>query len=303
MRTLFLKASDNRWLREHGVRAPFVRRAVSRFMPGETFDDMLGAARTLKSQGMASVFTRLGENVTDLAEADAVATHYLEGIDRIRSIGLACEPSVKPTQLGLDIDRKRALGHLMAIAQRAHEAASYLWIDMEQASYVDVTLELTEALRSRYPGVGVCLQAYLHRTPADLKRMLGIGAGIRLVKGAYREPRNVAFQQKSEVDAAYLHLATRLLSEGTYPAIATHDEQIIRAVQRFAADRTITPDRFEFQMLYGIRRDLQNALRDDGYRMRIYVPFGHEWFPYFMRRLGERPANVAFVLRSLIAER
>jgi len=161
MRSLLLKASDNRWLREHGVRAPFVRRAVARFMPGETFDDMLAAARTLEPQGIASVFTRLGENVSDVAEADAVASHYLEGIDRIRQLRIACEPSVKPTQLGLDIDRDRARHHLVAIAQRAQDAGSYLWIDMEQSPYVEVTLDLTEELRRRFPGVGVCLQAYL----------------------------------------------------------------------------------------------------------------------------------------------
>src|SRR5262245_2272510 len=192
MRTLFLKASDNRWLREHGVRAPFVRRAVSRFMPGETFDDMLVAARGLAPQGIASVFTRLGENVADLREAQGVADHYLEGIDRIRQMGLQCEPSVKPTQLGLDVDRSAARAHLHTLAARAQAAGSYRWIDMEQSPYVDVTLELTEDLRRQYAGVGVCLQAYLHRTREDLQRMLGIGAGVRLVKGAYREPPAVA---------------------------------------------------------------------------------------------------------------
>ena len=171
MRTIFLKASDNRWLREHGVRAPFVRRAVSRFMPGETFDDMLQAATSLAPQGIRSVFTRLGENVADLDEAKAVADHYLQGIDRIRALGLACEPSIKPTQLGLDVDRGAARAHMQALAARAQAAGSYLWIDMEQSPYVDVTLDLTEELRRDFPGIGVCLQAYLHRTREDLQRI------------------------------------------------------------------------------------------------------------------------------------
>ncbi|KAF0168388.1 MAG: proline dehydrogenase, partial [Caulobacteraceae bacterium] len=167
-RTLLLKASDSKWLRENGTRAPFVRRAVSRFMPGESFDDMVGAAQTMAGEGVTAVFTRLGENVRDLSEADRVARHYLDGIDRVRALGLACEPSIKLTQLGLDIDRELAYGHLRDLAARAHGAANYLWIDMEQSPYVDGTLELTRRLRAEFPRVGVCLQAYLYRTREDL---------------------------------------------------------------------------------------------------------------------------------------
>jgi len=206
-RTLILKASDSKWLRENGTKAPFVRRAVSRFMPGESFDDMLVAARSMAAEGVTAVFTRLGENVKDLAEADGVAHHYLDGIDRIRGLNLACEPSIKLTQLGLDIDRELAYGHLRDLAARAHAAGNYLWIDMEQSNYVDVTLDLTRRLRQEFPRVGVCLQAYLYRTREDLVELMGRGIGIRLVKGAYNEPAAVAFPKKSEVDANYFALA------------------------------------------------------------------------------------------------
>jgi proline dehydrogenase len=304
MRALFLMASDNRWLREHGVRAPFVRRAVSRFMPGETFDDMLGAARQLSAQGIPSVFTRLGENVADLREAQAVADHYLEGIDRIRGLGLACEPSVKPTQLGLDIERERARQHLHAIAERAAAAGSYLWIDMEQSPYVDVTLDLTEEVRARYPGVGVCLQAYLHRTREDVTRMLRIGAGIRLVKGAYREPPNVALATKSEVDANYRTLGRTMIDDrarGGQSRIVfgTHDARISADLCAHARATQVAPGRYEFHMLYGIQRGEQARLVSVREDVRVLIAYGSYWFPWYMRRLAERPANVWFVLKSV----
>jgi proline dehydrogenase len=305
MRALFLKASDNRWLREHGVRAPFVRRAVSRFMPGETFDDMLQAARQLPAQGIASVFTRLGENVTDLAEADGVASHYLEGIDRIKAIGLSCEPSVKPTQLGLDIDRDRCRAHLVAIAARAQAAGSYLWVDMEQSPYVDATLDLTEALRQQFPGVGVCLQAYLHRTRGDLQRMLSIGAGVRLVKGAYREPPAVALAVKREVDDSYVALGRMMLDDkargGTSrPVFGTHDTRIVAGLCQHARETHLTQGQYEFHMLYGIQRAEQLRLAQAREHIRVLIAYGSYWFPWYMRRLAERPANVWFVVKSLV---
>ena len=304
MRSLLLKASDNRWLREHGVRAPFVRRAVARFMPGETFDDMLAAARTLEPQGIASVFTRLGENVSDVAEADAVASHYLEGIDRIRQLRIACEPSVKPTQLGLDIDRDRARHHLVAIAQRAQDAGSYLWIDMEQSPYVEVTLDLTEELRRRFPGVGVCLQAYLHRTREDLGRMLRLGAGVRLVKGAYREPPNVALAAKTDVDANYTALSRAMVDDrarsGTSRLVfGTHDTRIIGAICQHARAAHVPPGSYEFHMLYGIQRAEQARLAAAREHVRVLIAYGTYWFPWYMRRLAERPANVWFVVKSV----
>jgi proline dehydrogenase len=304
MRGLFLKASDNRWLREHGVRAPFVRRAVSRFMPGETFDDMLQAARAMAPAGIASVFTRLGENVADAAEARGVAEHYLEGIDRIRAIGLPCEPSVKLTQLGLDIDRDRTRQNLHEIAQRAHAAGSYLWIDMEQSGYVDDTLELTRELRERFPGVGVCLQAYLHRTREDLARMLSIGAGVRLVKGAYRESPAVALATKRDVDASYVHLGRALLDArarhgASRVVFGTHDTRIIVELCRHARAAGIPAGHYEFHMLYGIQRAEQLRLVSAGECVRVLIAYGTYWFPWYMRRLAERPANVWFVVKSV----
>jgi len=304
MRTLFLKASDNRWLREHGVRAPFVRRAVSRFMPGETFDDMLQAAASLAPQGIASVFTRLGENVADLAEANAVADHYHEGIDRIQGLRMACEPSVKPTQLGLDVDRGAARAHLQALAARAQAAGSYLWIDMEQSPYVDVTLQLTEELRRTFPGVGVCLQSYLHRTREDLQRMLQIGAGIRLVKGAYRESPSVALAAKADVDSNYAALGRAMLDDksrggSSRIVFGTHDAKLVADLCRHARDTHVAPGGYEFHMLYGIQRGEQQRLAAAREHVRVLIAYGTYWFPWYMRRLAERPANVWFVVKSV----
>ena len=304
MRAIFLKASDNRWLREHGVRAPFVRRAVSRFMPGETFDDMLQAATSLTPQNIRSVFTRLGENVADLTEAQAVADHYLEGIDRVRAMKLDCEPSVKPTQLGLDVDRDAARAHLHALASRAQAAGSYLWIDMEQSPYVDVTLQLTEELRREFPGIGVCLQAYLHRTREDLQRMLQIGAGVRLVKGAYREPASVAFPAKADVDANYSALGRAMLDDksrggASRMVFGTHDAKIVADLCRHARDTRVAPGKYEFHMLYGIQRGEQQRLAAAQEHIRVLIAYGTYWFPWYMRRLAERPANVWFVVKSV----
>lgn len=304
-RTLLLKASDSTWLRENGTKAPFVRRAVSRFMPGESFNDMIVAARSMAAEGVTAVFTRLGENVKDLAEADVVARHYLEGIDRIRELGLACEPSIKLTQLGLDIDRELAYGHLRELAARAHAAGNYLWIDMEQSHYVDVTLDLTRRLRAEFPRVGVCLQAYLYRTREDLVELTGRGIGIRLVKGAYNEPADVAFPKKSDVDANYYALAQVMLDAGTRasgarPVFGTHDIQLIDSIRRHAATSGVKPREFEFHMLYGIQRAAQLRLARDGASVRVLIAYGAYWFPWYMRRLAERPANVWFVVKSMV---
>jgi proline dehydrogenase len=305
MRALFLAASENRWLRERGVRAPFVRRAVARFMPGETFDDMLAAARALPAQGIHSVFTRLGENVSDVAEARAVADHYLKGIEKIRAIGLACEPSVKPTQLGLDINREEARQHLRQIADHAQAAGTYLWIDMEQSAYVDVTLDLTEELRSSFEGVGVCLQAYLHRTRQDLMRMLKAGVGIRLVKGAYREPPAVALVTKRDVDANYLSLGRTMLDDHarggrSRVVFGTHDTRLIAELIAHAHSTRVPQGSYEFHMLYGIQRDEQLRLAAAHEHVRVLIAYGTHWFPWYMRRLAERPANVWFVIKSVL---
>ena len=303
IRALLLKASDNRWLREHGVRAPFVRRAVSRFMPGETFDDMLGAAQQLQTQRIDSVFTRLGENVTDLGEAHAVASHYLEGVTRIRALKLDCEPSIKLTQLGLDIDRGQAIEHARAIAARAHDTGSYLWIDMEQSPYVDVTLDIAAALRKDFPRVGVCLQAYLRRTPKDLERMHQVGAGVRLVKGAYREPATVAFPEKRAVDEAYFALASTMIDRAatSRAVFGTHDVKLIGAICDHARGKGVAPGSYEFHMLFGIQRGEQARLAATSEQVRVLIAYGTYWFPWYMRRLAERPANVWFVAKSVFA--
>ena len=286
------------------MRAPFVRRAVSRFMPGETFDDMLHAASAMPAEGIHTVFTRLGENVSDLAEAQAVADHYVHGIEQVRAAGLSCEPSVKPTQLGLDIDREKARQHLHTIAAAATSAGSYLWIDMEQSPYVDVTLDLADDLRRSHRGIGVCLQAYLHRTRDDLARMLKSGVGIRLVKGAYREPPAVAIASKRDVDANYLWLGRMMLDDrargGSSRAVyGTHDERIIAELITHARSTRVPQGQYEFHMLYGIQRGEQQRLARAREHVRVLIAYGTYWFPWYMRRLAERPANAWFVVKSV----
>ena len=303
-RTVLLKVSDNQWLRANGTRVPFIRRAVTKFMPGESFDDMLGAARTTAKEGIAAVFTRLGENVKDLGEADAVAAHYLEGIDRIKALNLACEPSIKLTQLGLDIDRELAYGHLRDLAERAHKTGSYLWVDMEQSPYVDVTLTLTQRLREEFPKVGVCLQAYLYRTREDLEVMTSKGIGVRLVKGAYNEPAAVAFPKKTDVDTNYFALAQIMLgaaarAAGSRAVFGTHDLQLIQSIRDHAQSANVKPSEYEFHMLYGIQKPAQLKLVQAGALVRVLIAYGDYWFPWYMRRLAERPANVWFVAKSL----
>ena len=303
-RTVLLKVSDNHWLRENGTRVPFIRRAVAKFMPGESFDEMIVAARATAAEGITAVFTRLGENVTDLGEADAVASHYLEGIDRVRALRLDCEPSIKLTQLGLDIDRELAYGHLRDLAARAHAANNYLWVDMEQSPYVDVTLALTRRLRAEFPRVGVCLQAYLFRTRDDLDDLTARGIGVRLVKGAYNELATVAFPRKSDVDANYLALAQVMLAPaaraaGSRAVFGTHDLPLIQAIRAHAQSTGVTATEYEFHMLYGIQKAAQQRLARDGAPVRVLIAYGEYWFPWYMRRLAERPANVWFVAKSL----
>jgi proline dehydrogenase len=307
VRTLLLKASESRWLRERGVRAPFVRRAVSRFMPGETFDDMLRAAQELRPQGLDAVFTRLGENVGDLNEAAAVTEHYVEVIGRIEAMRIPCEPSIKLTQLGLDIDRAKASDHARTITARAHAAGNYVWVDMEQSHYVDVTLDITEALKREFPNVGVCLQSYLRRTAVDLDRMIRLRAGVRLVKGAYREPASVAFRNKGEVDANFLALAKTMLAgldgvDGARAVFGTHDPKLIAEISSHARAEGVPAGRYEFHMLYGIQRAEQTRLVKTGERVRVLIAYGTYWFPWYMRRLAERPANIWFVFKSTFAK-
>jgi proline dehydrogenase len=277
---------------------------ATRFIAGETVEDAIAAARAVDARGMTHTLDYLGESVRTLPETEKATRDYIRIIETIAEDGIDRNLSLKLTQLGLDVDRAICVDNFRRILAAAERRGCFVRIDMESSQYTTATLEIFELVwKHGSRNAGVVLQSCLYRTEQDLARVNALGARVRLVKGAYREPNAVAYQAKSDVDRAYLRLAKKLLLEGHYPAIATHDEAIVNEVRRFAAEHAITPDRFEFQMLYGIRRDLQAALTAAGYRMRIYIPFGREWFPYFMRRLGERPANVWFVIRSLIAER
>jgi proline dehydrogenase len=286
----------------YGMRGP--RAFARRFIAGETVEDAIAAVRRLDAQGLHHTLDHLGESVATLDGTETCTREYLALVDEVAAAGIERNISLKLTQLGLDVDRAICVDNLRRILAAGDRHGFFVRIDMESSHYTDATLEIFETVwRHGSHNVGVVLQSSLYRTEKDFERVNALGARIRLVKGAYKEPKTVAYQLKSDVDAAYVRLARRLLTEGTYPAIATHDEAILAEVKRFAAEKGIGPDAYEFQMLYGIRRDLQASLTAQGYRMRVYVPFGKEWFPYFMRRLGERPANVAFVLRALFAEK
>lgn len=286
----------------YGMRGP--RSFARRFIAGETLEEAIAAARVIERSGMQQTLDLLGESVASMAEADAATRTYLTVLDDIVRSGIGRNISIKLTQLGLTIDRATCVDNLRRILDAAAPHEFFVRIDMENSPFTQVTLDIFEAMwQQGYRNVGVVLQSCLPRSMADARRMNELGARVRLVKGAYKEPRSVAYQDKVQVDAAYVEIAKLLLSEGTYPAIATHDPAMISAARAHAAQHGITPDRFEFQMLYGIRRDLQAQLTSAGFRMRVYVPFGREWFPYFMRRLGERPANVGFVVRGIISER
>ncbi len=275
-----------------------------RFIAGETIEEAVIAARAVEARGMSHSLDYLGESVATLAEADSVTRVYLAIIETVVRAGIGRHLSLKLTQLGLDVDPASSVDNLRRILGTAERHEFFVTIDMEGSRYTTATLDVFETLwQQGYRNMGTVLQSALRRSEADLKRLLGLGASVRIVKGAYREPKSIAYQARADVRAAFLRMATTALTEGTYPAIATHDEVIIREVRRIAAAHGVTPDRFEFQMLYGIRPDLQASLTEAGYRMRIYTPFGNEWFPYVMRRLGERPANVWFVLRNLFRGR
>jgi proline dehydrogenase len=285
-----------------GMRGP--RSFARRFVAGETIEEAIVTARALEARGLLLTLDHLGESVATLAAAEAATRDYLNVVDRILQSGIDRNISLKLTQLGLDVNRASAVDNLRTILARAEPAGVFVRIDMESSAYTEVTLDIFETLwQQGSRQIGVVLQAMLHRTDADVRRVSALGARVRLVKGAYNEPKAIAYQRKAEVDAAYARLMKLLLTEGHYPAIATHDPVMIETARQWAAQQHIAPDRYEFQMLLGVRRDLQTMLAKEGYRVRVYVPFGCDWFPYFMRRLGERPANLFSVLRSLVRER
>ena len=285
-----------------GMRRPtsFARR----FIAGEEIAEAIEIARALETRGFTHTMDLLGESVANLAGADAATRGYLRVVDAIVEAGVGRNISLKLTQLGLDVDKASAIDNLRRILDRAEPAGFFVRVDMENSPYTEVTLEIFETMwQQGYREMGVVLQSALYRSEKDLARINALGASIRLVKGAYKEPKSVAYQKKEDVDAAYARMMKVLLVEGRYPAIATHDPAMIHLAKTWAAEHGVGSDRFEFQMLYGIRRDLQTGLMADRFRVRVYVPFGREWFPYFMRRLGERPANIAFVLRGLAREK
>jgi proline dehydrogenase len=275
LRSAFLAGSESRWLRQHATRHKFVRSAVLRFMPGETVEAALEATRAL---GVGTVLTQLGENVSDLEQARGVARHYLDVLERVRQSGL---------------ERVRALSR-------------WIWIDIESTAYTDRTLDMYRRMVAAYPRVGVCIQAYLYRTAEDLKTLLPLGAGLRLVKGAYREPPDKAFPKKSDVDENYFRLAQQLLSadaraKGVRAIFGTHDPILIGRIEELGRSSGLSPEDLEFQMLYGIRRQEQERLAKAGHKFRVLISYGDAWFPWYMRRLAERPANVLFVVKSLVA--
>jgi proline dehydrogenase len=305
MRSLLLAASQNRWLREHASRYSFVRGTVSRFMPGETLDDALGAAEALRNKKIGTVFTHLGENVQDRSEAQQVTEHYLEVLERIRESGVPAEISVKLTQLGLDLSPELCFEHLKAIVERARED-SIVWVDMEASNYVDTTLDLYRRALTAHANVGVCLQAYLHRTKGDLEKLLPLRPSIRLVKGAYNEPPEIAFPHKQDVDENYFELGKQMLrAKQLNPcmraAFGTHDVALIRRLADFASAEGFAKRDFEVQMLYGIQRAEQERLASEGCASLVLVAYGSFWYPWFVRRLAERPANLWFMVRNVFA--
>lgn len=280
------------------------RSFAHRFIAGETIEDAIATARRIQAAGLLVTLDYLGESVATIAEADTATRAYLRLLEQIAASGIERNISLKLTQLGLTIDRATSVDNLRRILDAGAAQSFFVRIDMENSPFAAVTLDVFETMwQQGYRNVGIVLQSALLRSDADAVRMNALGARVRLVKGAYKEPKNVAYQAKADVDAAFVRIMRRLLTDGHYPAIATHDPAMIDETRAFAREHGIPSDRYEFQMLYGVRRDLQSSLTRDGHRVRVYVPFGREWFPYFMRRLGERPANVGFVIRAALRDR
>ncbi len=304
-RSALLWASQNEWLKTTLPRLSFVKRAVKRFMPGETVDAAISAALQLKADGFSTIFTRLGENIFDLNEARQVTEHYLKVLDLVHQAGLPTEVSLKLTQIGLDLSYDQALRNFLEISKKAWHLNNFIWIDMEGSAYTDVTIRFYEEARQKSPNVGLCLQAYLYRSEGDLQKLMEKPTSIRLVKGAYKEPADIAFPRKKDVDENYMRLTKFLLGEVENNAerivLGTHDEKLIDRIISFANDQGIPPERYEFHMLYGIRADLQQRLLREGQKVGILISYGEAWYPWYMRRLAERPANVWFVIKNIVS--
>lgn len=304
LKQVFLTLSKSQALHRFTMRNRTARRAARRFVAGERLDEAIGAVADLNRRGMVATLDYLGEHTTSVAEAEGSAAMYRETIAAIAAAGVRSHVSLKLTQLGLDVDPAGAERRVAAIAASAAGAGTFVRIDMESSAYVERTLDLHARLHAAgHENVGVVIQSYLRRSDADLAHLVDRGVRVRLVKGAYAEPPEVAYPDKRDVDEAFRRQTEVLLLRGAYPAIATHDEAMIEHAKAFARRHAIEASRYEFQLLYGVRRDLQERLVRDGYTVRVYVPFGEHWYPYLMRRLAERPANVAFVVRALFSER
>ena len=308
-RSLLLKAANSPWLADQMSKRAFSRRAIRKFMPGEELEDALGAAGTLQGQGIGSLFTRLGEGLTKMADAEAVRDHYLGVFDQLKARNIKTWISVKPTQLGLDIDAEACFRLLDELATATEAAGTWLWLDMEGSAYVDPTIELYERLKATHTKVGIALQAYLRRTAQDLHRLLPLAPAVRLVKGAYDEPAAIAYRKRPEIDGSFQALALVLaeaarteeaLGRGVRCALGTHDSALIERIATFAEAAGITRDRLEVHMLFGIRTAELKRLLSTGFPAYTLIAYGEHWYPWYMRRLAERPANVIFALRQLI---
>jgi proline dehydrogenase len=300
LRPLLLELANSSRLRQWITTNGTTRRMAQRFVPGEELADAVSAARASNRAGMAASLDLLGENVVTREDAERARAAYTEALDRIAAEGIDANISLKLTHVGLDQGDEFCAEQLRIVTRRANELRNFVRVDMEGSAYTDRTIRIVRQARAESPGVGTVIQAYLYRSEEDIRALLEVGCRIRLVKGAYKEPPSIAFRHKKDVDANYIKLMKLLLPSGVYNGIATHDPKMIEATIRFAAEQNITKDKFEFQMLYGVRSDLQNELVRQGYRMRVYIPFGKDWFPYFMRRLAERPANLLFFAKNFL---
>lgn len=305
-RTLLLWGSENEWLRNTAPKIFFVRKATSRFMPGEKLQAAIDAAKELKTKRLATVFTHLGENLKDMEEATRVTEHYLEVLKEVDAAGIDTEISLKLTQIGLDLDPEQTYQNFRKITEAATKYNNFVWIDIEGSFYTQVTVDFYERAKKEFPNVGLCLQAYLYRTDKDIDKLLALSPAIRLVKGAYNEPEDIAFPEKKAVDDNYLKLSRQMLAgakkNGVRAAFATHDTKLISQIVESAKELEIPEEKLEFQMLYGIMPGEQARLVEKGHDVRILISYGEFWFPWYMRRLAERPANVLFVLKNLFAK-
>ena len=304
MRKALLWASTNAFLRERATKTAFVRRSVVKFMPGERVEDAIAAAKTLQPRGLNTILTRLGENITRIEEAKEVYEHYLKVIALVKAAGLDAQISIKPTQLGYDQNPDVCYDYCIRLLQECEATGNFFWLDMESSPYVDGTITLFKRLRAKSDKVGIAIQAYLYRTEKDIEELVALGSAIRLVKGAYLEPAAIAYPKKADVDANYFKLASRLLQDdntrpGALLHIATHDLALQARLQQIIRDRKVSQDRYEFAMLFGIQTARQQELGRQGIRTRCLISYGEYWFPWYMRRLAERPANVWFVVKNM----